>query len=187
MLEPGQKKEFREDYEKQSELNKSVCGFINPDTSVVGIKIKNAESTLNIIGKLTKLEGDSTHQYYSSDKKQKLRLTVHPGDHYSEVSVFNISYSENSNQNIPIIKSMEFETEKGIKLGLSKREITEKLGTCYEVKDSTKNDITLFYRIELPNDSKTKLLKSNNMPAYYATYKFTDEKLKNIEFGFIYP
>ena len=67
------------------------------------------------------------------------------------------------------------------------REIIEKLGTCYVAKDSTGNGIVLNYRIELPNDSKSKLLKSNNMPIYYATYKLTNDKLENIEFGFEYP
>jgi hypothetical protein len=186
-LVPEPDKELREEYEKQQELNKSKCAFIDPDTSVVGIKIRNIESTLNILGKQTKLEGDSTHVFYSIDKKQKLELTVHPGDYYSQVSIFNISYSDNLKQNVQQIKSKEFKTEKGIKLGISKREIIEKLGTCYVAKDSTKNSIVLFYRIELPNDSKTKLLKSNNMPIYYAIYKLTNDRLENIEFGFEYP
>lgn len=186
-LVPEPDKELREEYKKKQELNKSKCSFIDPDTSVVGIKIRNVESTLSILGKQTKLEGDSTHVFYSSDKKQKLGLTVHPGDYYSQVSIFNISYSDNSKQNVRQIKSKEFATEKGIKLGISKREIIEKLGTCYVAKDSTKNGIVLSYGLELPNDSKTKLLTSNNMPIYYATYRLKKDKLENIEFGFEYP
>lgn len=153
----------------------------------MGIRIQNVESALNILGKQTKLEGDSTHIFYSSDKKQKLGLTVHPGDYYSQVSIFSIAYSDNSKQNFRQINSKEFETEKGIKLGINKREIIGKLGTCYVVKDSTKNSITLNYRLELPNDSKTKLLKNNNTPIYYASYRLANDKLENIEFGFEYP
>lgn len=186
-LVPEPDKALREEYEKQNELSMMTCVFSDPDTSVAGIKIRNVESTLNILGKQTKLEGDSTHTFYSTNKKQKLGLTVHPGDYYSQVSIFNISYSNNSNQNFRQINTKEFETEKGIKLGISKREIIEKLGTCYVVKDSTNNGIALNYRLELPNDSKTKLLKSNNMPFYYATYRLTNDKLENIEFGFEYP
>lgn len=186
-LVPEPDKEWREEYEKQQELNKSKCVFIDPDTSVVSIKIRNVESTSNILGKQTKLEGDSTHVFYSSDKTQKLGLTVHPGDHYSQVSIFKISYSDNSKQNFRQINSKEFKTEKEIKLGISKNEILEKLGTCYKTKDSTMNSIELNYRIELPTDSKTKLLKSNNMPIYYATYKLKNDRLEYIEFGFEYP
>lgn len=180
-------KELRKEYEKQQELNKSKCVFIDPDTSFAGIKIRNVESTLYILGKQTKLLGDSTHVFYSSDKKQKIGLTLHPGDYYNQVSIFNISYSDNSKQNVRQISSKGFETEKGIKLGISKREIIEKLGTCYIPKDSTKNGIVLNYRLELPNDSKTKLLTRNNMPIYYATYRLKNDKLENIEFGFEYP
>ena len=186
-LLPEQDKELPEVNEKQHELTKSKCAFIDPDTSVIDIKLRNVESTLNILGNQTKLEGDSTHIFYSSDKKQKLGLTVHPGDYYSQVSIFNISYSDNLKQNFRQINSKEFKTEKGIKLGISKKEILEKLGTCYTAKDSTGNSIVLNYRIELPNDSKTKLLTSNNMPIYYATYRLTNDKLEKIEFGFEYP
>lgn len=186
-LTPKPDKELQEEYVKQQELNKPKCAFIDPDTSVADIKINNVESTLKILGKQTKLEGDSTHIFYSNDKKQKLGLTVHPGDYYSQISIFNISYSNNSKQNFRQINSREFKTEKGIKLGISKNEIIEKLGTCYVAKDSTKNRIELNYRIELPNDSKTKLLTSNNMPIYYAKYRLTNNKLENIEFGFEYP
>jgi hypothetical protein len=182
-----QEKILRAEYKKEQEYSKLNCAFIDPDTSVAGIKISNTESTLSILGKQTKLEGDSTHVFYLSDKKQKLQLTVHPGSYYSQVSIFNISYSEISNQNARQIKTREFETEKGIKLGISKKEIIEKLGNCYLAKDSTKNSIELNYRIELPYDSKTKLLTTNNMPIYYATYKLKNDKLKNIEFGFEYP
>ena len=112
---------------------------------------------------------------------------MHPGDSYSEVSIFNISYADKSKLNLREINSKEFETEKGIKLGISKRQIIQKLGTCYVAKDSSQNSIELNYRLELPNDSKTKILKTNNMPIYYASYKLTNDKLENIEFGFEYP
>lgn len=186
-LVPETENALKEEYEEQIELSQTPCVFSDPDSSVIGIKIRNAESTVNVIGKQTKLQGDSTYIFYSSDKKQKLGLTVHPGDYYSQVSVFSIAYSDNSKQNFRQLNSTEFETEKGIKLGIRKSEIIEKLGTCYVVKDSTENGISLHYRLELPKDSKTKLLKSNNMPIYYATYKLRNNKLENIEFGFEYP
>lgn len=186
-LLPEPDKDLREEYEKQKELSLMTCGFLDPDTTVTDIKLSNVESTLKILGKKTKLEGDSTHIFYSSDKKQKLGLTVHPGSYNSEVSIFTISHSDNSKLDHRQINTKEFETEKGIKLGLSKKEILEKLGTCYSAKDSTKENIELNYRLELPNDSKTKLLKSNKMPIYYATYRFKKDKLNYIEFGFEYP
>ena len=186
-LVPEPDKYLKEEYENQKEDYALNCVFSNPDTSVIGIKIRNAESTLKILGQKTKLEGDSTHVFYSSNKKQILGLRVHPGDYYSQVSIFDISYSENQSKNLRIINSEEFKTEKGIKLGINKKEIIEKLGNCYTAKDSTENSMQMFYSIELPKDSKSKLLEKNNMPIYYAKYKLVGNKLINIEFGFEYP
>lgn len=186
-LVPEPDKALREEYENQKELKTTTCVFSAPDVSVAGIRIRNAESTLKILGKQTKLAGDSTHVFYSNDKKQRLELTVHPGDYDNQVSVFKIFYSHNSKQHFRQIDSKEFETEKGIKLGISKKEIIEKLGSCYVAKDSTKNSITLNFRLELPDDSKTGLLKSNQMPIYDATYRLKNDKLEGIEFGFEYP
>ena len=180
-------KSLKEENTKQNDLKETTCNFSKPDTSVVGINLRNVESTLNVLGKNTKLQGDSTHVFYSNDKKQKLGLTVHPGDYQSQVSIFNISYSDKTTENHKEVNFKEFKTEKGIKLGINKSEIIKKLGSCYVAKDSTRNSIVLNFRIEQPYDSKTKLLQNNNMPIYYATYKLKNDKLQSIEFGFEYP
>ena len=186
-LTPGQDTTMGENNVNQQKSTSTTCVFTDPDTSFVGIKLRDAESTIKVLGKQTKLEGDSLNVFYSNDKKQTLRLTVHPGDYFNQVSIFRISYADNAKQNFRRINSTTFETEKGIKLGISKKEIIEKLGTCYISKDSTNTTIELNYRLELPNDSNTKLLKSSNMPIYYASYKLSNDKLENIEFGFEYP
>jgi len=178
--------------EPDKEINKqtlknNICDFSEPDTSVSGIKIGNVESVLKVLGKKTKLKGDTTHVFYSKNKEQQLRLTVHAGSAYSQVSIFNVSYSESSSLKIPCINENLFQTEKGIKLGMNKNQIIERLGKCYVAKDSTKESMELYYRIENPKDSKTKLLQNNNMPIYYASYKLKNNKLENFEFGFEYP
>ena len=85
------------------------------------------------------------------------------------------------------LKIETFQTEKGIRLGLTKQQVIEKIGSCYAVVDSTKDCIEIYYRIENPKDSKTKILESNNMPVYYSTYTFCKDKLRYYEFGFEYP
>lgn len=163
------------------------CIFSDPDTSVSGIKIRNAESFLNILGKKTALKGDSTSIFYSSDKKQQLALDVTPGDGVNQVSIFKISYTENFMQTNKKTAVKVFETEKGIKLGMNKDQIVEKLGKCNKPKSPSKDILELNYRLELPADSKTKLLGNNNMPIYYATYKFKNDALFYFEFGFQNP
>lgn len=185
-LVPEPDKDLKEKCEKQKTVNKDTCAFTEPDTSVVGIKIDNVESTLNVLGKHTKLEGDSTHVFYSKGKNQILGLTVHPGSYYSQVSIFTVTYSANTKQKLRQINVPEFKTESGIKLGMSRQNIIERFGICYTVKEDAQG-YELAYRIESPMDSKTQLLKRNNMPVYYALYRFKKNKLDSYEFGFEYP
>ncbi len=98
-----------------------------------------------------------------------------------------MTYSDKADHGYKQLNFDTFKTEKGIKLGMSKQEVISRLRKCYVVVDSTKELIELYYRIEYPKDSKTKILESNNMPVYYATYGFWKNELKQYEFGFEYP
>ncbi|MBK9271747.1 MAG: hypothetical protein IPM48_09105 [Saprospiraceae bacterium] len=175
------------DHDTMKPFDPPNCIFINPDTSVSGIVLRNAESVIKLLGHQTQLEAGSNHSYFSADRKQKLVLTVYPADYPNQISVMNVSHSDNTQQEFRQLNIPVFKTEKGIQLGMSRKEIVEKLGFCYLAKDSTKNTIDLAYRIELPNDSNTKFLERNNMPIYYAIYSLVDDKLKNIEIGFENP
>ena len=73
--------------------NSNFCPFNNPDTSVSGIILRDANSTIQILGKHINLEGDSTHNFYSKAKDQILSMTVHAGDYRSQVSIFKIRYN----------------------------------------------------------------------------------------------
>ncbi|MFY7937598.1 MAG: hypothetical protein ACOVOQ_09480, partial [Flavobacterium sp.] len=77
-LVPEPDKELRLEYEKKQNLSEVNCNFLEPDTSISGIKIHDVESTLRVVGQKTELEGDSTHVFFSKDKNQELRLTVFP-------------------------------------------------------------------------------------------------------------
>ena len=172
-------------YEGNPKTVSSICIFDNPDTSLSNIKLRDVKSATTIL-EVTKLNGDTTYNFYSKDKKEVLGVTVHPGDYYSQISIFKVKYADKSNQGT-ISKIDNFKTEKGIRLGLTKNEVVKRLGNCYSVSDSTKNSFIINYRLEDPNDSKTKLLERQNMPIYYATYKFKGDKLIEYDFGFEYP
>nr|WP_199001127.1 hypothetical protein [Flavobacterium sp. ASV13] len=116
-----------------------------------------------------------------------MTLVQHPGDVKYQISIFKVETSSKLSYNYRQIKEDSFKTGKGIKLGMSKSDIIQKLGKCYAVIDSTKQYIELYYRIELPNDSKSKLLKNSGMSVYYASYKLRNDKLEKFEFGFEYP
>ena len=165
---------------------KPTCIFDNPDTSLSDIKLRDAESATKVLN-VKRLNGDTTYNFYSQNKSQLLSVTVHPGDYYRQVSIFQVKYADNSKIKATPTTLDSFVTEKHIKLGITKSEVVSKLGNCYTTNDSTKNCITINYRLESPQDSKTKLLERQNMPIYYASYKFKNNRLAEFEFGFEYP
>ena len=163
------------------------CLFSNPDTAAAGISLRDEKSVLSVLGKEMHLISDKTTDFYSSDKKQTLGLKVHPGDMVNQVSIIKIEYSENTTDNLRQTEVEEFETSNGIKLGMNKADIIAKLGTCYVAKDSTSEGMEMYFSLELPDDSNTKLLTRTNMPVYYASYKLKNDRLDHIKFGFEMP
>lgn len=163
------------------------CDFFEPDTSLSGIELRNSKSADKVIGTDNKTDEREQYHFYSLIDAETLTLTQHPGDGKNQISVFSVSYSDKADHGYKQLKVETFQTEKGIKLGLTKEQVIEKLGNCYAVVDSTKDCIEIYYRIESPKDSKTNILESNNMPVYYATYTFCKDKLRYYEFGFEYP
>ena len=183
--EPDQAERLK--FEALLKLKKSNCILDNPDTSVNGINIRDYESAKKIIGEKDKIDDLGQYYLYSDLKRETLTLIQYPGDAKYQISAFIIENSDKLNYDYRQIKVDSFKTGRGIKLGMNKNDIIKKLGKCYAAIDSTKEYIELYYSIELPNDSKDKLLEKNNMPTYYASYKLLKDKLKKIEFGFEYP
>ncbi len=175
-----------EKYEEQKKISTNACVFDNPDTSLSNIKLRDAESATTVL-KVKRLNGDTTYNFCSQDKKQLLSVTVHPGDYYSQVSIFKVKYTDQIKSKATTLSIGNFATEKLIKLGLTKKEVITRLGNCYSASDSTSKSITINYILEDPEDSRTKLLERQNMPIYYATYVFKNDKLVEFEFGFEYP
>ncbi len=184
---PEHDRDLREKSEAIQKMNQSGCIFLNPDTSVSTIKLRNTNSTTAIIGNKDKIDNLDQYHYYSTMYREILTMTQHSGDGQNRISIFNVKLSDKADYGYRKLSIDTFKTEKGIKLGLSKKQIIEKLGNCYATLDSSKNYIELYYKIETPNDSKTKILKTNNMPIYYASYKLWNDKLQQFEFGFEYP
>jgi hypothetical protein len=168
-------------------LKKSNCEFSEPDTSLCGITLGNSKSADNIIGTDNNTDEREQYHFYSLMDAEILTLTQHPGDGKNQISVFNVTYSDKADHGYKQLNFDTFKTEKGIKLGMTKKEVVSRLGNCYVPVDSAKEYIEIYYRIENPKDSKTKILETHNMPVYYAKYGFSKDILKDFEFGFEYP
>ncbi len=168
-------------------LRNLKCNFSEPDTSLFGITLRNSKSADKVIGSDNKIDEREEYHFYSLMDAETLTLTQHSGDGKNQISVFSVALSDKAGHGYKQLNIETFQTEKGIKLGLTKEQVIEKIGNCYAVVDSTKDCIELYYRIENPKDSRTKILEANNMPAYYGTYTFCKNKLRYYEFGFEYP
>ncbi|MEO8515164.1 MAG: hypothetical protein ABI426_00385 [Flavobacterium sp.] len=186
-LVPEPDKAERLRYEAIQKLKNSDCVLENPDVSLYGIELRNAESATSIIGDTDIKDQFDQYHYYSNLESETLTLTQYPGDGKFQMSIFKVEYSNKASLGYKKLNIDSFETGKGIKLGINKKQIIEKFGNCYAPLDSTKGYIELYYRIESPKNSKTKLLSKYNMPIYYASYKLWKDKLQKYEFGFEYP
>jgi hypothetical protein len=186
-LVPESDKDLREKYETEQKLKTTGCIFLNPDTSLSKIKLRDSESTETIINDNDKIDDYDQYHYYSTMYRETLTMTQLSGDGKYQISIFKVEYSDKANYGYRKLNIDTFKTEKAIKLGLNKKQIIEKLGSCYVAKDSSKDFIELYYRLQTPNDSKTKILESNNIPLYYASYKLWKDRLEKFEFGFEYP
>lgn len=185
-LIPDPDKAERLRYEALQRLRTSGCVFLNPDTSILLLKIRDAKSGRNFIGNEKPGSGDE-YRFYSNNFRQLLSVTQHPGDGQYQVSIFKVGYAKKEDYGYKKLNDDTIKTEKGIRLGMSKADVVSRLGNCYAALDSTKGYMELYYRIENPQDTKTNLLGRHNMPIYYASYKIRNGGLEAFEFGFGYP
>ena len=186
-LVPELDKAERLKYEAIQKLKKSKCVIQNPDVSLCGIELRNYESTISILGDKDKTNEFGEYHYYSNFESETLTLTQHPGDGNFLISIFKVENSNKASYGYRKLNFDSFKTQNEIELGMTKKQIIEKLGNCYAPIDSTSNYIEMYYQIETPKDSNTKILEKNNMPVYYASYKLRNNQLDKYEFGFEYP
>lgn len=186
-LVPEPEKVERLKFETIEKLKRSNCIFSEPDTSLSGIILRNSESATKIVGSENSIDKLDQYRFYSKLKSETLTLTQHPGDGKNQISIIKVEKSGKPNGEFKELNFDTFTTAKGIRLGLTKKQIIEKLGDCYAPIDSTKDYIELYYIIEQPKDSKSKILENNNMPIYFASYKLRNNRLEKFEFGFEYP
>lgn len=179
------------EHDGYSNLADTLKPIFLPDTTIGHISLVDTNYINSCLGdnsmdRLTKVgeTDDLPHlSILSSDKKQLMTLYFHPGSVVNEFSEFKVSYNNGSNQKSKAWKEKEFETENGIKLGITIGDLKSIKGDPDRV---TKKEITCFhYTIADFEDSE--FLKRYGYPSYYADYKFKDGYLIEFRFGFEYP
>jgi hypothetical protein len=162
---------------------KSVCQF-RPDSTINnklylldGLSIENELGDL--MAQLNE-DADLPDTYLlSTDGKQYLRLVFFPGSSNNEFATYEVGYSTIKLKNKRKISFKSFQTEKGIRLGLSKSKFLSIMKNHVKKKGNT-----YLLRITKSNDP---FLKKYDMPIYEAKYFFKNNVLVKFYFGFEYP
>jgi hypothetical protein len=161
------------------------CNGLDVDTSVAGINLCDSESFTEFVGEENKFCEGETYCFASKDGYQELKLTAHPGNSQNSICEFEILNTRLTGSKHKKLLLDSFVTGKGIYLGMKKEELVRIFGNCYTSKINYNE--TLVYRIQSPRDTKTRLLKSLNYPAYYAEYYIIEGYVAKIKFGLEYP
>jgi hypothetical protein len=138
--------------------------------------------------------------FATKDGKQIAAFRVHPADVVNSYMEMEVRYRSLRRKHLLAkresyyvgregsprkLDTAEFATNNGIKLGLSRTEVVERLGVCFKTTSRGSTE-TLLYGV---GDMKAELpiLKLANMPFYYAEYQFHRGKLVRYRFGYDYP
>lgn len=164
------------------------CQFNKPDTSVFNIILLDSQSAVRQVGESYVLIDDHKDMlrkhFCSQDKTQTLTLFFHYGGGKNEVAEFQVKQYELSDS-ATTLKTNSFLTNSGIKLGISRQQVTSILGNCF--KTVSKNAITETIKYQIDDFNHSAFLSRYNYPSYYAEYEFKENKLVRFRFGFEYP
>lgn len=164
------------------------CQLANPDTSLFDIILLDPKSSIKQVGEKYVLIDDHKDMmrkhFCSQDQQQTLTLFFHYGGSPNEVTEFQVKQYSPSDS-ATTLKTNNFVTNSGIKLGLSRQQIISILGNCFKTIRKDKHFEIIKYRID--NFDNSDFLTRFNYPVYYADYEFQDNKLVRFRFGFEYP
>ena len=142
---------------------------------------------MSVIGDKDQADSFENYHYCTKNGDETLTLTRYPGDEDYQISVFKVAQATKADGVYRRLNVAAFQTEKGISLGMTKQQVTDRLGNCYAALDSTKEYIELFYRLPGSQFNNSKHPTVGRLPVYFASYQFRNEQLKKFEFGYEYP
>ncbi|WP_298320816.1 hypothetical protein [uncultured Aquimarina sp.] len=151
------------------------------DSCISGVYFKNSSDIINRFGDLSQLIVSLPNDFpqigiLSKDSLETLMLSAWPGDGKNEFRYYKIKNYEERTLDITYIQSeiSSFISCEGIKLGLNKESVVELMGNNY-VKQQLKD-----LKIEI-------YLYENPEYLYQAKYYFSNDKLVEFEYGYVYP
>lgn len=180
------KKIIEEQSYKTDELIEKDALFV-PDSTVNNIlKLNNIESSKKFYPNISSLKlidflRESPVFVFSNENNEYLLTYQYEGSTNSEFSCFEIGKLSDLNGVKPInVSYSKFETESGIRLGLTLNKLIEIKGESF-IRDG---DVITYNEDDYLNSD---FLIRHNMPAYFLECTLRDNKIEKIKFGFDYP
>jgi hypothetical protein len=164
------------------------------ETDINTIRLDDEQSVERALGKLQALpigandKGPEINDFpvlviYNRNKSEQAVLTQYPGTTAGDFAIIKVQKARKSLVGVTI-QADRLSTERGIKLGVSEKFVSDLLGKCYSRNKSNPNEITIEYSID---DPAHPFLKRTGMPNYFGRYRFYKGKLISFELGSDYP
>lgn len=175
-----------------SEVTTSSSISFQPDTSINELLfLRNAESVKSIfpseqIPLMIKGYEFPIGYAINQESNQYLGLIQYHGDVSNQFSVFEIGYLNDIDEPERAINTtIEFQTESGLQLGMSKESLLKIKGAGFTVQASSSDETVLRY--EIIDYINSDFLQRYRLPIYYFDVYLTNDLIKKIQFGFEYP
>lgn len=117
--------------------------------------------------------------FCNTSKSEYLYAYQYEGNMKNEFSFFEIGYNDNNNESYTLTEYSRFETESGLRLGMTLKDVEAIKG-----RDYTRNDNKITFQI---TDSNSEFLHKHNMPKYVLQCRLEQNKVVEIKLGFLYP
>jgi hypothetical protein len=160
--------------------------------AIFGIYLQNDSSTEKILGKEIwnkHFEADSMFpriECLGADSRQMLRLFFHYGGFKNSVAEFELLFTPSKyqkNKNVVSVKSLEFVSKNGVRLGITKAQLIHLIGTNYKQNTMGEYEELIYYT----ENTNSGILKKLGGVAYFIKCKFKKGRLCQYNFGFEYP
>lgn len=165
------------------------CRIRNPDVSIAGVMLTDAESAIAVVGsnaKLIESEDDLPHaRFVSTNGVEELVLFAPYGAVADEYAEAEVRYAGPEALVLKDLPMESFKTGRGVQLGMSVAEVQALFGTCFKSRQKTGPD--LFFEYEIEKADRDPELTKFGFPVYYAEYEFKNGKLVRYRFGFAFP
>lgn len=175
-------------------MAQAKCQATRIETDLNGVRLDDGPSSLRTLANPDALPIGASDErskindfpeliLYNRNKTEQALLTRYPGASAGEFAIIKVQMPRKSLTGLTI-KTDHLATERGIRLGVSEKFVTDLLGKCYSRRVLNPGDVMIEYRLD---DSAHPFLTRTGMPNYFGRYRFSRGNLIYFELGSDYP